>query len=116
MGDRALLEVDLNVTVALILLIASALFGCATGLFFRVWTLVPASLLLAIVSATCLRARGYGFAGGISVTVGCLVISQLAYLAASFLRFGWSEADSLMKEIDGDPDGRGEHDVGGQDE
>lgn len=116
MGSGALLQVDLNVTVALILLIASTLLGCATGLFFKVWALVPVSLLVAILSALSLQARGYGFAGGVSIAIGCLVISQLAYIATGLIMFSSSEPDSSTQEVDDDPDSRGERDVRSEDE
>lgn len=111
-----LLQADLNVTVALVLLIASALLGFVTGLFFQVWTLVPTSLLIAIVSAISLRARGYGFAGGVSMTIGCLAISQLAYIATGLVMFGSHRAEDLAQEIDDDPDSRGERDIRSKDE
>lgn len=116
MGSGALLQADLNVTVALILLIASALLGFATGLFFKVWALAPISLLIAILSAICLHARGYGFTGGVSITIGCLVISQVTYIATGLVLFGAPRAESLTQEIDDDPDSRSEHDVRGKDE
>jgi hypothetical protein len=114
---RALLQADLNVTVALVLMIASGLLGFATGLFFQVLALVPVSLLIAFLSAIALQARGFGFAGGVSVTVGCLAISQIAYIAAGLLMFGPHRAESLaQEEVDDDPDRRGKHDVPRQDE
>lgn len=115
-GGGALLQADLNVTVALILLIASALLGFATGLFFKVWALAPISLLIAILSAISLHARGYGFAGGVSITIGCLVISQVTYIATGLVLFGASRAESLTQEIDDDPDSRSQHNVRGKDE
>jgi hypothetical protein len=115
-GQRCSLQADLNVTVALILLIASALLGFATGFFFKVWALAPISLLIAILSAICLKARGYGFAEGVSITIGCLVISQVTYIATGLVLFRSSRVESLMQEIDGDPDGRSKHDVRGKDE
>lgn len=111
-GGRALLQADLNVTVALALLIASGLLGLATSLFFQVWALVPLSVLIAILSAISLQARGFGFAGGVSITIGCLVISQIAYIATGLVMFGSYRAKNLTQD---NPDGRGEHDVHGQD-
>lgn len=116
-GSRALLQADLNVTVALILLIASALLGFATGLFFRVSVLLLLSVLIAIFSAILLRANGFGFARGVAITVGCLVLSQITYIAASILISGWSSAEELtQEEIDDDPGKNGKHDVSRQDE
>lgn len=102
--------------VALILLTASAALGIATGLFFQVWALVPVSVLVAILSAISLQARGYGFGGGISIAIGCLVISQVAYIATGLVMFGSSRPESSTQEIDDDPGRSGEHDVGGEDE
>jgi uncharacterized membrane protein YkgB len=116
-GSRALLQADLNVTVALVLLIASGLLGLATSLFFQVWALVPLSMLIAILAAISLQAHGFGFAGGVSITIGCLVISQIAYIAAGLVMFGSYRPKNLTQdEVDGDPDGRGEHDVPYEDE
>ncbi len=104
-------------TVALILLIASALLGFATGLFFRVSVLLLLSVLIAIFSAILLRANGFGFARGVAITVGCLVLSQITYIAASILISGWSGAEELtQEEIDDDPGKNGKHDVSRQDE
>src|SRR6185437_10001496 len=117
MGSRVLLQVDLTVTVALILVTASALLGLVTGLFFRVPVLVLLTVLIATISAIALRAYGFGFAGGVSITVGCLVICQITYIAASILISGSSGAEGLMHhEIDDDPDRSGKHDVRSEDE
>lgn len=117
MGSRVPLQVDLNVTVALILVIASALLGFVTGLFFRVSVLLLLSVLIAIISAISLQAYGFGFAGGVSITIGCLVICQIAYIAASILMSGLDGDEGLtQQEIDDDPDGSGKHDVRSEDE
>jgi hypothetical protein len=92
------------------------LLGFATGRFFRVWALVPLSVLIAILSAISLQVRGFGFAGGVSITIGCLLISQLAYIATGLVMFGSSRAEGLTQKVDDDPDRSREHDVGGQDE
>lgn len=117
MGSRVPPQVDLNVTVALILLIASALLGFATGLFFRVSILLLLSVLIAAISAISLQADGFGFAGGVSITIGCLVICQITYIAAGILMSG-SYGDEVLtqQEIDGDPGRSGKHDVRGEDE
>jgi uncharacterized membrane protein YkgB len=104
------------VTVVPVLLIASALLGCATGLFFQVWALVPISLMTAILPAIVLQARGFGSGTGILITIGCLVISQLAYIATGLILFGSPKAESLAKKVDDDPGGRGEPDVRREDE
>ena len=109
-----LLQAASNVTVVLILLIASALLGFATGLLFRILALLPLSLLLAVLSAISLQASGFGFVRGVLTTIGCLVFSQIAYLAAGIVMLRGTE--SLTKEVDGDPDRGGEHDISDQDE
>jgi uncharacterized membrane protein YkgB len=106
------LKAALNVTFTFILLIASAVLGLATGLFFRVWTIASVSLLIAILSAIFLRSYGFGFAGGVSITVGCLVISQVAYIAGAFIEARMCRtAELTQEEIDGDPSGGGEQNV-----
>jgi hypothetical protein len=105
------------VTIVFALLIASAVLGLATGLMFRVWAIALVSALLAIVSAVALHIYGFGFAGGVPVIIGCLVISQTAYLAsASSLSRSDSAESSAQEEVDGHPNERGEQDVSGYDE
>jgi hypothetical protein len=106
------LKAALNVTISFTLLIASAVLGLATGLFLRVWTVAPVSLLIAILSAIFLRSHGFGFAGGVSITVGCLVISQVAYVAGGFIESRMCRtAELTQEEVDGDPSGGGEQNV-----
>jgi uncharacterized membrane protein YkgB len=102
----------LNVTITFSLLMASAVLGLASGLFLRVWTIAPVSLLIAALSAIFLHGYGFGFAGGVSITVGCLVISQVAYLAGGFIESCMCRtADLMQEEVDGDPSGGGEQAV-----
>lgn len=92
------------------------MLGLATGLVFRVWAMALASALIAILSATALRAHGFGFAGGVPVVIGCLVISQIAYLAGVFMMSRSDIAESLtQEEVDGHPNNRGEQDVSDDD-
>jgi uncharacterized membrane protein YkgB len=106
----------LNVTIVFALLITSAVLGLATGLVFRVWTIALVSLLIAILSAVALRAHGFGFARGVSVMIGCLVISQIAYVAGAFIMSRSDNAESLtQEEVDGHPNNRGEQDVSDDD-
>ena len=115
-GSAPPLQGALNVTIVFTLLITSAMLGLATGLVFRVWTIALVSLLIAILSAVALRAHGFGFAGGVSVMIGCLVISQIAYVAGSFIMSRSDNAESLTQEdVDGHPDHRGEQDVSDDD-
>jgi len=103
-------------TLAFILLVTSATLGLASGLVFRVWTLALVSLLIAIASTLSLRVHGFGFAAGVSVTIGCLVISQIAYIAGSFIMSRSDQAEDLtQEEVDGDPDSRGEQNVSNED-
>ena len=114
-GGRALLQADWNVTVALVLLLASALLGLATGRFLRVWALVPLSVLTAIASAISLQARGFKFAEGVSITVGCIVMGQMAYIFAGLVLSGSHGDEDLAQEVDDGPDDHGEHDIPRQD-
>jgi uncharacterized membrane protein YkgB len=103
-------------TLAFILLVTSAVLGLATGLIFRVWAMALVSLLIAIASAISLRAHGFGFAAGVSVIIGCLVISQIAYIAGAFMMSGSDQAEDLtQEEVDGDPNSRGEQNVSNED-
>jgi hypothetical protein len=99
-------------TLAFILLVVSAILGLATGLVFRFWAMALVSLLIAIASAISLRAHGFGFAAGVSVMTGCLVVSQIAYVAGVFMMVRSDEAENLTQvEVDGDPNSRGEQNV-----
>jgi hypothetical protein len=99
-------------TLAFILLVVSAILGLATGLVFRFWAMALVSLLIAIASAISLRAHGFGFAAGVSVMIGCLVVSQIAYVAGVFMMVRSDEAENLTQvEVDGDPNSRGEQNV-----
>ena len=99
-------------TIVLILLIASAILGLATGLIFRVWALAWVSPLIAILSTVALHAYDFGFAGGVPIVVGCIVISQVAYLAGAFIVTRSDNAESLtLEEVNGRPDNHGEQDV-----
>ena|SRR5674476_373116 len=103
-------------TLVFILLVTSAILGLATSVVFRVWALVSVSLLVAIPSAIALRVHGFGFAGGVSVIIGCLVISQIAYIAGGFMMSRSDQAENLMQEeVDGDPNSRGEQNVSNED-
>ena len=100
-------------TFVFILLVTSAIVGLATGLVFRVWAMALVSLLVAVASAISLHAHGFGFAGGVSVTIGCLVISQIAYVAGGLFIVSRSDEakDLTQEEVDGDPNSRGEQNV-----
>lgn len=91
-------------TAVLLLLLASAITGLATGLIFRVWTLLLVSPATAIVTATVLQSSGFGFWTGVPIVVGCLIAGQLAYLAATFYLYRGEL--SMQDDIDGEP---GEH-------
>jgi hypothetical protein len=102
----------LNVTITFTLVAGSAVLGLATGLFFRVWTVAPVSLMIAIFSSIFLRRHGFGFAGGVSITAGCLVISQVAYLGGGFIESRvYGTADLTQEEVDDDPSDGGEQNI-----
>lgn len=111
---RASAHLVLNVTIIFFLLLVSAILGAATGLFFRVWALMLFSPLIAILSATALRLYDFGFAAGVPIIIGCLVVSQLAYLAMTFyLHRG---AFSIQDEPDGNPGEHGKQNVSDENE
>ncbi|MBR0950496.1 hypothetical protein [Bradyrhizobium canariense] len=88
-------------TIALVLIVASALVGIATGCVFRVWALVVISPLIAIFSAIILRAYEFGMMAGVLVIAGCLAVCQLAYFAAAYVLH--TRHASSHDEIDGEP-------------
>ncbi|MBR0708062.1 hypothetical protein [Bradyrhizobium liaoningense] len=99
-------------TIAIVLIVASALVGIATGRVFRIWALVVVSPLIAIVSAIVLRTYDFGMVGGVTVIAVCLVASQLGYLAASYLLH--ARAVSPHDEVDGEPGEIGQPKIGRQ--
>jgi hypothetical protein len=88
-------------TIALVLIVASALVGIATGYVFRVWALVLISPFIAVFSAIILRANEFGMVGGVTVIAICLAVCQLAYLAAAYVLH--ARDASSHDEIDGEP-------------
>jgi len=88
-------------TIAIVLIVASALVGVATGRLFRIWALIVFSPVIAIVAAIVLRVYDFGMVGGVTVVAICLAASQLAYLAASYLLH--ARAVSPHDEVDGEP-------------
>ena len=96
-------------TIVFILLLASAILGAVTGLLFRGWALGLLSVLVAILSAVILRSFGFGFAGGVTVSVYCLIVSQFSYLVVTLLVF--KDEDLSENDINGDPGGHREQDI-----
>jgi hypothetical protein len=99
-----MLNWEVIVTTALLLFLASGIAGLMTGLFLRVWALVLVSPVTAILAAIVLQSTGFGFWIGIPIMVGCLVLGQVAYLAAAFYR--QRGGLSVQDDVDGQP---GEH-------
>lgn len=97
--------------IVLVALAASAFFGLATGLVFRVWANLIVAPLIAVVSAVALASHGFGLFEGLIVTVACLFVSQLAYLAGAFLNSGASTNVLADEVFDDEPDGYGEHNI-----
>ncbi|WP_461333517.1 hypothetical protein [Bradyrhizobium embrapense] len=101
-------------TIAFTVLLTSTLVGLATSLYFRVWTLMLVSPLIAVVAAIVLQSDGYAFATGAPIVVACLAFNQIAYLAGAVLA---PDSDvSIAEEADGIPGGLREHKVHGQNE
>ena len=82
-------------TTALVLLFASATVGFATGLFFRVWSLLFVSPAIAILAAS-------------------LTSCQLAYMVGAFHL--QNEENSAEDLSDGAPGHDGQHGVGDENE
>ena len=103
-----------NVTIAFTLLLTSTLVGLATSLYFRVWTLMLVSPLIAVLAAIVLQSDGYAFATGAPIVAACLAFNQIAYLTGAVL--SPDRDGSMAEEVDGIPRGRREHEVHGQNE
>ena len=99
-------------TTVLLLLLASGITGLAAGLFFRVWALLLVSPATAILAAIVLQSSDFGFWTGVPILVGCLIVSQLAYLAAAFhLHRGGL---SMQDDADGGPGKHSHRHIDGQ--
>ncbi|MET4388700.1 hypothetical protein ABIB73_004464 [Bradyrhizobium sp. F1.4.3] len=96
-------------TIALLLMLASALVGMATGFVFKIWALVLISPLIAIFSAIVLRSHEFGLVPGVTVIAVCLAVCQLAYLAATYLLH--TREISFHDEVDGEPDEKSEQKI-----
>ncbi len=102
LGCRVLvLSLELKLTIALMLVLASALVGAATGLLFKIWALIPISPLIAVFCAIVLRTWEFGMMAGVTIIAACLVACQLAYLAATYLLH--ARNISSHDEVDGKP-------------
>ena len=93
-------------TIALVLILASALVGAVTGFMYKVWALVLISPPIAILSAAILRSHEFGMLAGVIVIAICLVVCQIAYLAVACLQH--AEDISSQDEIDSEPREAGE--------
>jgi hypothetical protein len=101
----------------LVVLVASALLGLATGLVFRVWANSIVAPLIAFVSATALHSHGFGFSEGVLVTVGCLFVSQAAYFVGMFLGSHGGIVNVLADDVfDDEPGDNREREIGGEQE
>lgn len=100
-------------TTALVLLFASTLAGLATGLFFRVWSLLLVSPAIAVLAAIVLQTYDFGFWTGIPIVIGCLTACQLAYLVSAFQRHNGVLA---QHDSDGAPSNDGQHGIGDENE
>ena len=103
--------------VVLTALVASALLGLAVGLLFRVWANVVAGPIIAFGSAITLALHGFPIAEGVLITLACLVASQAAYLAGTYLALRTDITDALTDDVPDDQPGEArEHGIGGKHE
>jgi predicted membrane protein len=69
--------------IVFLLFAASALIGLAIGFFFRVWAMVPASLVVSALAATAAWSQGFQILSGVLTTFGCVTFCQIAYVSAA---------------------------------
>jgi hypothetical protein len=100
---------ELKLTIALLLMLASALVGMATGFVFKIWALVLISPPLAVFSAIILRSFEFGLVAGVTIIAICLAVCQLAYLAVAYFRH--AQDISPHDEVDGEPGEKGEQKI-----
>lgn len=96
-----LLSLELSLTIALLLILASALVGMAIAFSFRVWALILISPPIAFLAAIVLHYCKFGLVAGVSITAACLAACQLAYLATICCLH--ARGISVDDEIDGEP-------------
>lgn len=96
-------------TIACVLIAASALAGIATGCVFRIWALVVLSPFIAVFAAIILRVYNFGMMAGVTVIAICLAVSQLAYFATTYLRY--ARDVSPHDEVDGQPGEKSEQKI-----
>lgn len=89
--------------IVLILLSISALIGTIAGLRFKIFVLVPISLLIVLVSAAVLRTHGFGPGSGIAIIVAGLVVNQAAYVLIQIGLGANASHPSLDDVTDGEP-------------
>jgi hypothetical protein len=68
-----------------VLLFASACVGLMVGPRYNVYMLIPASLIVALVSATVTRLHDIGFWESSAITFACITATQVAYLVVTLL-------------------------------
>ncbi|MFT4121598.1 hypothetical protein [Bradyrhizobium sp.] len=99
-------------TIALMLMAASALAGMATSFVFSIWALVLLSPLIAIFCAVVLHAHAFGVQDSVPLIAACVALYQMAYLVAAYLLPPGHV--SRPRETDGKPHKAGEQEIRGQ--
>jgi hypothetical protein len=91
-----------------ILLALGALSGFILGVSrFSWWAIIAAGAVLAPLSAVALQNLGFGALSGISITVACLAINQVAYVVGAIRAKDGPEDDLPHQRADDEPhDGR----------
>ena len=99
-------------TIVLLLLLASALVGMATGFVFSIWAMVLISPLIALFSAIVLRSCEFGLGAGVSIIAACLAVCQLAYFVTAYLLH--AREFSTHDQVDGEPGEERQHKIRSQ--
>jgi hypothetical protein len=84
-------------TVVILLLALSALIGFGLGTSFRSPAMAASSAAIAVLLSAILQSQGFGALPGIAIVVVCLIVHQMAYVAA-FLRPGRLLQERAHKE------------------
>ena len=80
--------------MVIFILWASASVGLATGLvFFRALVIVPASPLIALLSAALLLYHGFGLVPVVLISAGSLTTLQSFYLLGASMRYLTMDAE-----------------------
>lgn len=104
-------------SLELLLVAASAVFGFVIGIWVKRFALELVSLAIAFSVAIVLQRSGFGFKDGALPLIGALLFGQIAYLAGMLIRSRAKLRTLLEGDVlDNGPDSPGKNDIGNDQE